>query len=237
MQNDKIQLTYLTNEREQCILINREHCSPKRVDTMPRDKTESHDRIVSAAKAEFMKYGFENASMRRIAANSGLTVSGLYKHFPGKEDMFAHLIQPMLDDFVELYRQKEKEEHDAIEKMGADAAFLNEDAVFTMEYIYDNFDEFKLLVCCSQGTKFENYAHKFAEMEEESSLKYIQELKMLGYPVPAFDKNEFHLLVTSNVEAVLQPIRHDFTREAAMHYAKTINTFFSKGWKWFCGIE
>ena len=204
---------------------------------MPRDKTESHERIITAAKEEFLTYGFENASMRRIASNSGITVSGLYKHFPSKEEMFAHLVQPMLDEFNVLYQQKEQEEQDAIEEIGAAAAFLNEDAVYAMAFIYDHFDEFKLLVCCSQGTRYEDYAHKLAEMEEESSLKYIDALRKRGDHVPDFDRREFHLLVSSNVEAVLQPIRHDFTREDAMRYAKTINTFFSKGWKWLCGME
>ncbi|EGC04321.1 TetR/AcrR family transcriptional regulator [Ruminococcus albus] len=204
---------------------------------MPRDKTESRERIVAAAKEEFLNCGFENASMRRIAAGAGMTVSGLYKHFPSKEDMFAHLVQPILDSFYELYRRKEQEEHDAIAEIGAAAAFLNEDAVFAMEFVYDHFDEFKLLVCCSKGTRYEDYAHKLTEMEEESSLKHIEALRMRGDCVPDFDRREFHLLVSSNVEAVLQPIRHDFDREAALHYAKTINTFFSKGWKWLCGME
>ena len=204
---------------------------------MPRDKTESHERIIEAAKEEFLSYGYENASLRRIASNVGITVSGLYKHFPNKEEMFASLVQPMLDDFYVLYREKEQMENDAIEKIGAAAAFLNDDAVYVMQYIYDHFDEFRLLVCCSQGTRYEDYSHKLAEMEEESSLKFIEALRKRGDNVPEFDRKEFHLLVSSNVEAVLQPIRHDFSRDEAMHYAQTINTFFSKGWKWLCGME
>ncbi|MBQ5316798.1 MAG: TetR/AcrR family transcriptional regulator [Oscillospiraceae bacterium] len=204
---------------------------------MPRDKTESHERIIASAKDEFLTRGFENASMRRIAANAGITASGLYKHFPNKEEMFAFLVQPMLDEFLELYRCKEREEKDAIERVGASAAFQNEDAVYAMAFIYDHLDEFRLLVCCSQGTRYENYAHRLAEMEEESSLRFIEVLRRRGDHVPEFDRREFHLLVSSNVEAVLQPLRHDFTREEAMHYAQTINTFFAKGWKWLCGIE
>ena len=204
---------------------------------MPKDKTESHERITQAAKEEFLTYGFENASMRRIAANAGITVSVLYKHFPSKEEMFASLVQPMLDQFMVLYRQKEQEEKDAIERVGAAAAFLNEDAVYVMEYIYDNLDEFRLLVCCSQGTRYEDHVHVLAELEEESSLKFIDALRRHGDHVPEFDRREFHLLVSSNVEAVLQPIRHGFTREEAMHFAQTVNSFFSKGWKWLCGME
>ena len=204
---------------------------------MPRDKTESHERIMAAAKEEFLACGFENASLRRIASEAGITVSGLYKHFPSKEEMFAALVQPMLDEFMMLYRQKEQEENDAIEQIGSAAAFLNEDAVYVMQFIYDHLDAFKLLVCCSQGTRYEDYSHTLAALEEESSLKFIEALRRHGDHVPDFDRREFHLLVSSNVEAVLQPIRHDFTREEALHYAQTINTFFSKGWKWLCGME
>lgn len=204
---------------------------------MPRDKAGSRERVIAAAKTEFLTYGFEKASMRRIASAVGMTVSALYKHFISKEEMFAALVKPMLDDFCALYRRKELEEHDAIRENGAKAAFLNEDAVYVMEYIYDHFDEFRLLVCCSQGTRYEDYVHTLVTMEEESSLEFLEVMRKRGDPVAEFDRREFHLLVSLNVEAVLRPVRHGFTREEARHYARTINMFFAKGWKWFCGME
>ena len=71
---------------------------------MPRDKTESHIRVVEAAKREFLEYGFADASMRRIAKAAGLTASALYKHFSGKEEMFASLVEPVVSEFLEQYR-------------------------------------------------------------------------------------------------------------------------------------
>ena len=38
---------------------------------MPKDKIENHEKIVTAAKKEFMIYGFKDASMRRIASEAG----------------------------------------------------------------------------------------------------------------------------------------------------------------------
>ena len=55
---------------------------------MPRDKTDSHIRIIQAATEEFLEKGFQNASTRSIAARAGITSGGLYRHFKDKEEMF-----------------------------------------------------------------------------------------------------------------------------------------------------
>ena len=47
---------------------------------MPRDKTASHLKVMAAARDEFLQYGFEKASMRRIGERCGLTAAGLYRH-------------------------------------------------------------------------------------------------------------------------------------------------------------
>ncbi len=46
---------------------------------MPRDKTRSHQKVLEAAREEFMEYGYENASMRRIGQRCDMTAAGLYR--------------------------------------------------------------------------------------------------------------------------------------------------------------
>ncbi len=50
-----------------------------------------------------------------------------------------------------------------------------------------------------------------------------------------FSEKELHLLTTANVNAVFQTVEHNFTREEALHYADTLDRFFSKGWSEFFG--
>jgi len=38
-----------------------------------------------------------------------------------------------------------------------------------MEYIYDNFDAFKLITCCAVGTGYEHYLDSLIEIEVNSS--------------------------------------------------------------------
>ena len=58
-----------------------------------------HKSILKAAAEEFRTYGFADASMRRIAKASGMSAPGMYKHFEGKEDLFAALVEPAVSGF------------------------------------------------------------------------------------------------------------------------------------------
>lgn len=199
---------------------------------MPRNKTAHHERIIEAARQEFMAYGFADASMRRIAAAAGMSASGLYKHFPGKEEMFAALVEPAYEGLMAMYRKEETAEREALQ-----SGTLNEkwesggEARMAMEYIYDHPDAFRLLICKSQGTRYESFLHDLAVEEEKTTMAFMKLLKEQGVRINEVDPRELHLLVTANVGAVFQAVEHGFTREEAMRYADTLDRFFTKGWQ------
>ena len=200
---------------------------------MPRDKTESHKRIIKAAKQEFLAYGYSEASLRRIAANANLQVGGLYKHFASKDALFESLVEPAIQGFYALYQAIETE------YMGEAAANEWEDqgeAVRVMKYIYDHLDEFKLLILRSEGTRYADFKHEAAKLEEEATLRYLDAVRANGGQVNNFDSMEFHLLSTAYVESFFQPLIHDLDREKALHYAKTLAEFYQPAWKTWLGI-
>ena len=135
---------------------------------MARDKAGHHEQIMAAAWQEFLTYGFADASMRRIAAAAGMSAAGLYKHFPGKEEMFSALVEPAFQGLMALYRQEETAEREALE-----AGIVTEkwqsggEARLAMTYIYDHLDAFRLLICKSQGTRYETFLHDLAAEEEK----------------------------------------------------------------------
>ena len=93
-----------------------------------------------------------------------------------------------------------------------------------------------MIVCKSQGTKYEDFLHDLAVLEEATTLHFMDLLREQGVKIKEFRVNELHLLVTTNVAAVFQPVEHNFTREEALHYAETLDRFFSKAWKEFFGF-
>ena len=204
---------------------------------MSRDKSESHRRIIKAAKKEFLEYGYNDASLRRIAAEANIQVGGLYNHFASKEEMFESLVESAITDFYELYRTLEKEYFDDTETTDENCGWeTRSEVVRMMECIYDHYEEFRLLVMRSEGTKYEDFKHKIATLEEEITLRYLDVLKGKGCKVNGFDRTEFHLLTTVYVEAFFQPLIHGLDRDKAIHYARTLEGFFQPAWKVWLGI-
>ena len=203
---------------------------------MARDKAGHDEQIMAAAWQEFLTYGFADASMRRIAAAAGMSAAGLYKHFPGKEEMFSALVEPAFQGLMALYRQEETTEREALE-----AGIVTEkwqsggEARLAMTYIYDHLDAFRLLICKSRGTRYESFLHDLAVEEEKTTVTMMNMLKTQGMKINSVREEELHLLVTANVNAVFQAVEHGFSREEAMHYADTLDAFFSSGWQTLFG--
>lgn len=204
---------------------------------MPKDKTQSHNRIIEAARKEFMEYGFADASMRRIASEAGIMVSGLYKHFANKEEMFAALVDPAIDGLMDLYREIEGEYFSSLDwPKEAGEGFGQSESVRAMGFIFDHIEEFRLIVCRSRGTKYEDFIHEMALLEEKVTFRYMKALRSKGYKVRSVNKREFHLLVTAYVEAMFEPVAHDFSKKEAMHFAKTLQAFYDPAWRALFGL-
>ncbi len=202
---------------------------------MPIDKTANHEKIIAAARKEFLTYGFTDASMRHIAEEAGMSASGLYKHFASKEEMFSALVEPACQGLMALFRQEEREQRESVGAGDLSRWDTGQDAKLAVAFIYDHLDAFRLIICRSQGTKYESFLHDLAVLEEEMTLSFMELLKSRGVKLRDFRMQELHLLTTTNVGAVFQTVEHDLTREEALHYADTLDRFFSKAWKEFFG--
>ena len=134
------------------------------------------EKILTAGKAEFLDKGFKSASLRNIVKIAGVTTGAFYGYFSGKEALFAALVEEHAkaimnifmsaqEDFVKLPKEVQAQ-HMGVESRSS----LNE----IVDYIYKHFDEFKLLVCKSEGTSYENFVHNMVEIEVEQTLEFIE---------------------------------------------------------------
>lgn len=59
------------------------------------DALDRRSRILDGARAAFLRYGFERASMADIASGAGVSRTALYHYFPGKEDVLRAVVDEL----------------------------------------------------------------------------------------------------------------------------------------------
>ena len=204
---------------------------------MPKDKTQSHERIQKAAREEFLEKGFQNASMREIGRKAGLTQSALYRHYPSKEEMFNSLVDPFIEEMMGKARQHEENAYENFDQTGRGDAMVTDNAVRVFKsLITDHRDELRLIVCCSGGTKYESFIHDLVTMETQETLKAFDHIRESGVPIKPISEDELHVLLSAYLTAVLEPIAHDWPTEKALRCLDLVEEFFIPAWKHIMGF-
>lgn len=78
-------------------------------------KEEKNQQILEAAALEFLKKGFEGASMHNISESAEVSKRTLYKYYPDKESLFDSLVEIILQQ-IEGYLTYDFSEEVSIEK-------------------------------------------------------------------------------------------------------------------------
>jgi len=103
-----------------------------------RERLARRDEIVVAAEREFLKNGFEKASMDKIAAEAQFTKRTLYKYFSSKEDLFWVVVAGINRRLLEYYKDSMTNEPDFFLKLRAIATGY-------LKFAQQNADAFRLL--------------------------------------------------------------------------------------------
>ena len=101
---------------------------------------------------------------------------------------------------------------------------------YFINYIYDHFDAFKLVTCCSEGTRYASYVHELVELEVDQTKDYHQQLCQLGKLKGTVSRNLYHMITSAYFTAVFETVAHDMTREQAIDYVNELAVFFNCGW-------
>lgn len=82
-----------------------------------RDKEAMRRRILDAAKRLFVKEGFDNVTMRRIAGEIEYSPAAIYRYFASKREILSVLREEGFARFVARQREREAAYPDAMQRM------------------------------------------------------------------------------------------------------------------------
>ena len=204
---------------------------------MEERSTATLEKIQQAALAEFLDKGFLGASLRQIVKNAGVTTGAFYGYFSSKEALFNAIVEPhaaaLMGRFMEAQTtfaelpEKEQPEH-----MGLESGRCVD---WMVDYICAHREPVKLLLCCAEGTSYENFIHNMVEVEVESTLRYMGVLRRMGRDIPQMSRSLCHIIASGMFNGIFEIVVHDMPRDQAMRDVDQLRAFYTAGWSKLMG--
>lgn len=199
------------------------------------------NRILECAKEEFLKKGFEKAQVGEIAKAAQVTTGAIYRHFKNKEELFFSLIEEVYTYTLNVVEDVETRSQNRVDipllQAGDEAileASFNEVMDF-VNYMYEHFDEFKLIFECSQGSRVENFIEEIVDRYSVKNMKQMSNLKMKDSASYELEEFEVHILTKGYITSLCECIIHNIPYKNVSGYIKSIVTFQYYGWKGLMG--
>lgn len=140
-------------------------------------KEELEQKIILAARQEFLVKGFEKASMRSIASAARTTKGNLYNYFSGKDHLFQLVCQPAID-FLERSMMEEGCSDEAcaamLEENGAELSRKSFSRY--AQQLEDYSTELRLLLYASSGSSLSDFREQVFEIYTQSSRRFFRSL-------------------------------------------------------------
>ncbi len=128
--------------------------------------------LLTAAKENILKYGYEKAALRQICADAGVTTGALYFSFENKEALFDALVHPTmenLDQVIEMLNVRLLKENGK----NFDADAFDE---FIFKFLLENREGIRLLMMRAEGTHYEGFHKKVYILVEKLMTHYAKNI-------------------------------------------------------------
>lgn len=195
--------------------------------------------LLEAGRKEFLSHGFQGASLRNIAGALGVTTGSIYRYYADKEALFDALVEDPAGELEKRYRQAQREfaALPVREQLSGLPELSENGKDWIFGCIYDHFDAFRLIVCCSAGTKYEHYIDVLAEIETNSGRALLDRMEAEGLPARRIDDDLIHILADALFSGIFETVRHNMPRDRAVRYYDSLLEFYSAGWFKLLGIS
>lgn len=189
--------------------------------------------ILYHAKNEFLKKGFNEASLRIIAQNAGVSTSTIYTRYSDKEGLFKYLVEPAtngmreyiycaLNGFSALEYEEQKEQYKEYSDGGFPAL---------VDIIYSHFDEFKLLINCAPNSFYSDFLESVVEIDVTCTRNFLRNINSKAYAEGRITDGFLHVISSAFYSGIFEVVKHDMPQDKAVIYINELRKFYNSGWK------
>ena len=206
---------------------------------MSETAAETKQKLLESAKKEFLEKGFTGASLRTIAANAGVTTGAMYRHFKDKDAFFCALVDDVIDYVTQMVMLANTDNHQLFDNMSIKnhMSFENESAKSLINYMYDNFDAFTLLLTKSAGSTHEFFRDEICDLYTKNFdiiCKWMYKQKIATKKIPQMT---VHTIASTVINAYCEIVLHKLDKKEALAYIESIVEFTNYGCMHMMGIH
>lgn len=190
-----------------------------------------YEAVLECAKKEFLEKGYKDASLRTIAQEAGTSTSSIYTRFGDKEGMFRAIVEPAAEEMRRMFLEIQENFHqldDSVQQneMGR---YTSRHQMELLDYIYDHFDEFRLLLSGAEGTRFARFLDELVDIEVDYTYKYMEVIGCESVKSGLVTEDFIHIIVTAYFNGMFEVVRHNMSKINAVKYVKLLNRYHMQG--------
>lgn len=189
------------------------------------------DGIIQAAYSEFLAYGFQKASVHKIAEKAGVTTGAIYTRYKNKDALFASLLQNFFETMRTLFTPI-AEEYEKAKRSAQPEDILR--AINAEEQVYfrlltEHYDECTLFFSRSDGSSVETTLNELMQQKTEQTVAFFR--SVYG---KAPNEDAIRLLIGSQFWYFRQLLNEHLEEDRMFACLRSILDFFNAGWRQLC---
>ena len=168
-----------------------------------------------------------------IAEKAGSSKGAIYIRYPDKESLYRSLVQTAADGFCELLQSvlsgfNTMPGNEQTQQM---LRYSNDGFPKVVDYLYDHFDEFKLLLTSGENSAYQEFIHRVVELDTECTVKYIEASENDAIKAVDLRQNLITSFPVPFYTGMFEVIIHDMPKEQALEHIHRMRRFYTAGWQ------
>ena len=190
-----------------------------------------YEAVLECAKKEFLEKGYKDASLRTIAQEAGTSTSSIYTRFGDKEGLFRAIVEPVAEEMKRMFLEIQENFHQLDDNVQQSemGRYTSLHQMELLDYIYDHFDEFRLLLDGAEGTQFACFLDELVDIEVDYTYKYMEVIGCESVKSGLVTEDFIHIIVTAYFNGMFEVVRHNMGKADAVKYVKLLNRYHMQG--------
>lgn len=190
-----------------------------------------YEAVMRCAEQEFLTKGYNDASLRTIAQAAQTSTGSIYTRFGDKEGLFSALVAPTANALKAMFLEIQERFHafDADTQQTEMADYTQTQQMAMIDFIYDHFDTFRILLEGAEGTSFAHFVDELVDIEVDYTYKYMAVICCESVSKGIVTEEFIHIIVTAYFNGMFEVVRHGMSKEAAVKYIRLLNCYHMQG--------